>query len=138
MPGRALCGTVTAAGFPALHPSYLLRNVAIGKMVDYVSPVRLQVTAMPIEDDKMEFMRLIADEHNEQIYQDFLESHTRFIPREFLQNHGVAQHLVLRKLSFGADYKTDFFYFSKSSDDWNAVFHRTREAIIEILQGVIK
>ena len=67
-------------------------------------------------------MRLIADEHNEQIYQDFLESHTRFIPREFLQNHGVAQHLVLRKLSFGADYKTDFFYFSKSSDDWNAVF----------------
>ena len=30
--------------------------------------------------------------------------------------------LVLRKFGFGSDYKTDFFYFSKSSDDWNAVF----------------
>jgi hypothetical protein len=52
--------------------------------------------------------------------QSYLEQHTRFIPREFVQNHGIG--LVLRKLSFGADYKTDFFYFSKSSDDWNAIF----------------
>src|ERR1700719_3881978 len=122
MPGRALCGTVTAAGFPALHPSYLLRNVAIGKMVDYVSPVRLQVTAMPIEDDKMEFMRLIADEHNEQIYQDFLESHTRFIFREssykIMESHSIlcfeSSHLALIT-------KQTFSIF-QSSDDWNAVF----------------
>jgi hypothetical protein len=27
----------------------------------------------------------------------------------------------LRKLSFGADYKSDFAYLSKSSDDWNCI-----------------
>lgn len=44
------------------------------------------------------------------------------IPKEGRANHGIGLSLVLRKLSFGADYKTDFFYFSKSAYDWNAVF----------------
>ncbi len=77
---------------------------------------------MTVDEQRKQFLRLLDEEHNEQVYQDFLETHTRFIPREFVQNHGVGQRLVLRKLSFAADYKTDFFYFSKSSDDWNAVF----------------
>ncbi len=72
--------------------------------------------------EKSDFLDLINKKEKEQIYQKFLEDHTKFIPREFVQNHGVGQGLVLRKLSFGADYKTDFFFFSKSSDDWNAVF----------------
>ena len=77
---------------------------------------------MDIEDEKKEFLKLLAESHQEQIYQSFLEKHTRFIPREFVQNHGIGSSLVLRKLSFGADFKSDFFYFSKSTDDWNAVF----------------
>ena|ERR1700728_129023 len=77
---------------------------------------------MTVEDEKRKFLKLLDEEHKEQIYQEFLECHTRFIPREFVQNHGIGQRLVLRKLSFAADYKTDFFYFSKSTDDWNAVF----------------
>lgn len=77
---------------------------------------------MDIEEDKKTFFKLLDACHTEQVYQSFLEEHTRFIPREFIQNHGIGQSLVLRKLSFGADYKTDFFFFSKSSDDWNAVF----------------
>src|ERR1700719_4430266 len=30
-------------------------------------------------------------------------------------------NLVLRKLPLGADYKTDFCYLSKSSDDWHCI-----------------
>jgi len=68
------------------------------------------------------FELLLAGDNDEQAFQDFLEKNSRFIPREFVQNHGIAQSLVLRKLPFGPDYKSDLFYFSKSSDDWNAVF----------------
>ena len=77
---------------------------------------------MNAEEEKNEFLNLLEGDHKEQVYQAFLEKHTRFIPREFVQNHGIGVSLVLRKLSFGADYKSDFFFFSKSSDDWNAVF----------------
>lgn len=77
---------------------------------------------MDIAEQRQEFQQLLAAERDEQVYQSFLERHTRFIPREFIQNHGIANSLVLRKLGFGPDYKCDFFYFSKSSDDWNAVF----------------
>ena len=77
---------------------------------------------MDIETQKDKYLALLEGNHDEQTYQSFLERHTRFIPREFVQNHGVGLGLVLRKLALGADYKTDFFYFSKSSDDWNAVF----------------
>ena len=77
---------------------------------------------MDIEGERDEFLRLLDESHKEQIYQSYLEDHTRFIPREFVQNHGIGVGLVLRKLTFGADYKTDFFYFSKSTVDWNAVF----------------
>jgi hypothetical protein len=69
-----------------------------------------------------EYFDLLDKELPEQDYQDYLERNTRLIPREFVQNHGIGCALVLRKLSFGPDYKSDLFYFSKSSDDWNAVF----------------
>ncbi|WP_206615562.1 Shedu immune nuclease family protein [Solirhodobacter olei] len=69
-----------------------------------------------------EYIRLLGQEGREQVYQAFLEQNTRLIPREFVQNHGIGCSIVLRKLAFGPDYKSDFFYFSKSSDDWNAVF----------------
>lgn len=77
---------------------------------------------MTITEDKNDYFRLLDENPKEQRIQSFLENHTRFIPREFVQNHGIHLSLVLRKLAFGADYRTDFFYFSKSSDDWNAVF----------------
>jgi hypothetical protein len=74
------------------------------------------------EDTRNCFLKLLDEKHGEQVYQEFLEQNTEFIPRDFVQNHGIHFSLVLRKLSFGADYKSDFFFFSKSSDDWNAVF----------------
>ena len=77
---------------------------------------------MDIETQKSNYLALLDGDHGEQTYQSFLERHTRFMPREFVQNHGIGLGLVLRKLALGGDYKTDFFYFSKSSDDWNAVF----------------
>jgi hypothetical protein len=38
-------------------------------------------------------------------------------------------------LPFGADYKTDFFYFSKSSDDWNAVFIELEKPSSKFFKG---
>ncbi len=44
---------------------------------------------MDIEEEKKEFLKLLDERHKEQVYQSFLERHTRFIPREFVQNHGL-------------------------------------------------
>jgi hypothetical protein len=68
-----------------------------------------------------EFKRLIDSKEPEQRYQEFLEAHTEFLPREFEQNHGIHLDLVMRKLGLGGDYATDFFYLSKSSEDWHCV-----------------
>jgi Domain of unknown function (DUF4263) len=68
-----------------------------------------------------EFLALLDKGHPEQLYQEFIETNTRLVPREFVQNHQIHFDLVLRKPSFGADYKSDFAYLSKSSDDWNCV-----------------
>ena len=77
---------------------------------------------MAISEDLSKYSNLLNETPSEQEIQSYLENHTRFIPREFVQNHGIHLSLVLRKLAIGADYKTDFFYFSKSTDDWHAVF----------------
>jgi hypothetical protein len=69
-----------------------------------------------------EFLKLLDEQHVEQIYQSSMEQNTKLIPREFVQNHGVHFGLILRKLAFGADYKSDFFFVSKSSDNWRLVF----------------
>lgn len=74
------------------------------------------------EEVRKSYLKLLDESRPEQVYQDFLEANTQFIPRDFVQNHGIHFGLVLRKLGFGADFKSDFFFFSKSSDDWNAVF----------------
>jgi Domain of unknown function (DUF4263) len=73
-------------------------------------------------DLRTKYISLIDGKPNEQIIQDFIEENSQLVPREFVQNHGIHCDLVLRKVTFGSDYKTDFFYLSKSSDDWNAVF----------------
>ncbi len=75
-----------------------------------------------IQELREQYLALLDENLKEQTYQKFLEDHTQLVPREFVQNHGVACQIVLRKLPFGADYKSDFFFLSKSSDDWNAVF----------------
>jgi hypothetical protein len=70
---------------------------------------------------KKEFLKLMEAPHIEQVYQNFLEHHTQFIPREFVQNHGIHFDLVFRKIHLSNDYSPDFFYMSKSSADWNLV-----------------
>lgn len=69
-----------------------------------------------------EFLKLLDEEHPEQVYQRYMEEHTVLIPREFVQNHGIHFDLVFRKISLAKDYAPDFFYLSKSSADWNLVF----------------
>ncbi|GAA4133942.1 Shedu anti-phage system protein SduA domain-containing protein [Aminobacter aganoensis] len=73
------------------------------------------------------YLALLDEGYNEQVYQSFIETNTQLVPRDFVQNHGVHLYLVLRKLGFGADFKSDFFFLSKSSDDWNAVFIEIEE-----------
>jgi len=72
-------------------------------------------------NEREEFLNLLETYNSEQDIQGFLEQNTKFIPREFVQNHGVHNRLVFRKLKLAENYTTDFFYLSKSSDDWNCV-----------------
>lgn len=67
------------------------------------------------------YLALLDKEEKEQVYQKYLEENTRLIPRDFVQNHGVSFDIVLRKPAFGADYKSDFFFLSKSTVLWHAV-----------------
>jgi len=67
------------------------------------------------------YKNLLTSYNSEQDLQSFLENNTEFIPREFVQNHGIHNRLVFRKLKLAENYVTDFFYLSKSSDDWNCV-----------------
>lgn len=78
--------------------------------------------AKSADDLRDEYLALLTENRREQDYQRFMELNTRLIPREFVQNHGIACSVILRKVTFGSDYKTDFFFLSKSTDDWNAVF----------------
>ncbi|EPM7999745.1 DUF4263 domain-containing protein [Vibrio parahaemolyticus] len=77
-----------------------------------------KLEAKKLEED---FLKLLDEEHGEQVYQEFLEQNSALIPREFIQNHGLHFDLVMRKMSLAKDYTPDFFYMSKSSADWNLV-----------------
>lgn len=81
----------------------------------------MYITGQEIDDKKKEYFDLLALNENEQIYQAYLEENTIFIPREFEQNHGIHFSTVFRKLPLSSDYKPDFVYLSKSSDNWNVV-----------------
>jgi Domain of unknown function (DUF4263) len=73
-------------------------------------------------DEEEEFRALLDAGRAEQEYQAFLERHSRFVPREFVQNHGIHANLVVRKLAMARDYTSDLFYIAKSSGDTNFVF----------------
>jgi hypothetical protein len=75
-----------------------------------------------MKEQKDAFELLLKKEEPEQSYQEFLEKNTQFIPREFIQNHGIHFNLVIRKIALGREYTTDFFYLSKSSDNWHGIF----------------
>ncbi|MBV7468778.1 Shedu immune nuclease family protein [Aeromonas sp. sif0611] len=79
------------------------------------------IIGQAINDKKKEFIDLLNKNESEQVYQTYLEENTMFIPREFEQNHGIHFSTVFRKLPLSSDYKPDFVYLSKSSDNWNVV-----------------
>lgn len=81
----------------------------------------MYLTGQEINDKKKEYFELLDRNENEQTYQTYLEENTMFIPREFEQNHGIHFSTVFRKLPLSSDYKPDFVYLSKSSDNWNVV-----------------
>ena len=81
------------------------------------------------------FKQLLSEEHPEQTYQRYLEQHTQLIPRDFEQNHGIHFELAIRKLPFGADFVSDFFFLSKSSDDWNCVFIELESPHASLFRG---
>lgn len=80
------------------------------------------INRLKAESMKSDFIKELDMVGREQKYQNFLENNTEFLPRTFMQNHGIHCSTMIRKLSFGSDYTSDFFFFSKSSVDWHAVF----------------
>lgn len=81
----------------------------------------MYITGQEINMKKQEYIDLLDRNENEQVYQNYLEENTIFIPREFVQNHGIHFSTVFRKLPLSSDYKPDFVYLSKSSDNWNVI-----------------
>lgn len=77
---------------------------------------------MNIEQTIQKFKSLLDEKKEEQIYQDFLEQHSELIPTNLLiLNHGVHFDFVISKLSISQNYKTDFCYLTKSSQEWYIV-----------------
>ena len=68
-----------------------------------------------------QYRELLEKALEEKVYQKFLEQNTQFVPRHFVQNHGVHMSLVLRKLKISNDMITDFVILSKSSIAWNYI-----------------
>ncbi|UCQ16395.1 DUF4263 domain-containing protein [Edwardsiella tarda] len=81
----------------------------------------IYLTPTEVEAKRTEFLSLLDKNEKEQIYQEYLEENTEFIPREFIQNHGLHLAMVFRKYPLSSDYKPDFLYLAKSSDNWNVV-----------------
>ncbi|HIE0435692.1 TPA: Shedu immune nuclease family protein [Proteus mirabilis] len=82
----------------------------------------IYLTATEASNKRTEYFDLLDQNLNEQTYQKYLEDNPEFIPREFIQNHGLHLSTVFRKFPLSSEYIPDFLYVSKSSDDWNVVF----------------
>jgi hypothetical protein len=89
----------------------------------------------PVEELRDAYLKLIDGNDVESVYQTFIEQNTRLIPRDFMQNHYVSNSIVLRKLSLGADYKSDFAFLSKSSSNWNAVHIEIEKPWMKYFKG---
>lgn len=74
-----------------------------------------------MDDSKRLYEDLLDQDTCEQNYQSFLEKNTKFIPRNFTQNHGIHFDLLLRKLKISNQMITDFAFLTKSSTDWSIV-----------------
>lgn len=81
----------------------------------------MYLNSQETNNKRNEYLQLLDQYEVEQVYQQYLENNTMFIPREFEQNHGIHLCTVFRKLPLSSDYKPDFVYLAKSSDDWNVV-----------------
>lgn len=72
---------------------------------------------------KENFINLLNQNLEEEVYQKFLEEHTQFVPtKTFELNHGVHCGIIFRKLRIGTQYTSDFFFITKSSAEWRLVF----------------
>ncbi len=72
---------------------------------------------------KEEFAKLLDANEKEEVYQQYLEKHTELIPcGPFLLNHFTHFSLIFSKMSIDCMYKSDFFFISKSSAEWNLIF----------------
>lgn len=74
-----------------------------------------------MQNKRDQYIALLNEEKGEQDYQSYLEENTEFIPRHFVQNHGIHFSLLIRKLKISNDMITDFAFLSKSSIGWNYV-----------------
>jgi len=76
------------------------------------------------DDELIECYRRLLDDkppagrQKEQVVQDFLELHTRFIPTPNLLNHQLHFETILTKFALGTDHISDYCYITRSSGRW--------------------
>jgi len=76
------------------------------------------------DDELIERYRQLLDDkppagrQKEQVVQDFLELHTRFIPTPNLLNHQLHFETILSKFALDTDHIPDYCYITRSSGRW--------------------
>ena len=76
-----------------------------------------------IDVNKMQEYEFLINDANcdENKIQDFLEKNTMFIPKKYMENHGISGNVIISKLQLGTKYETDFAFVSKCTNYWNVV-----------------
>lgn len=96
------------------------------------APLHQKTTAGAFEladfdDGLIDRYRRILDEkppagrQKEQVVQDFLEQHTRFIPTPNLLNHQLHFETILSKFALDTDHIPDYCYITRSSGLWRII-----------------
>lgn len=76
--------------------------------------------ANSVDNEYIDFVNNHGDDEN--ALQDYLEKNPRYIPLQFMLNHGLHLFSIVSKFIISDGLITDFMYITKSSISWNIVF----------------
>ena len=87
---------------------------------------------LPKSQNYIEFVNENANDEN--ALQKYLELNPRYIPQQFMLNHGLHLFSIVSKFIINDGMITDFMYITKSSVAWNIVFIELERADIKIFK----
>lgn len=88
--------------------------------------------ANSVDNEYIDFVNNHGDDEN--ALQDYLEKNPRYIPLQFMLNHGLHLFSIVSKFIISDGLITDFMYITKSSISWNIVFIELERADVKIFK----